>query len=244
MTPLPPSDKPAPGARARFAPPCGALTRPGEVERAAWAAGEGVIVGVDEAGRGPLAGPVTVGAVAFLPETLKMAWCQELDDSKRLSPQARTRCVDLIRTHALAWSVVSLGPGEIDTINILQATKRAMAQAVDQLAAELAALGQPLDRVYLDGNQFIDSPHPQTTVVKGDGRSMHIAAASILAKVSRDRHMAHCHEQWPLYGFDKHKGYGTKAHREAIATYGPCPIHRKTFAGVKEHLPPPAGPLF
>ena len=125
---------------------------------------------------------------------------------------------------------------QIETLNILQATRAAMKEAVE---AVIAKLDVPIDRVYIDGNQYIDIQTDQTAVVKGDSRSLHIAAASILAKVSRDRLMLTYDKTWPEYGFAKHKGYGTKAHRAAIAQHGPCEIHRRSFAGVKEHVPAP-----
>lgn len=205
----------------------------GEVERAARERGYTTIIGVDEAGRGPLAGPVQVAAVA-LELGGEATWRAELDDSKKLSEKKRERLYDEILERAVAWEIVSFDRAKIDELNILQATRAAMKQAVEAVAEALAV---PVDRVYIDGNQHIDIELPQSAVVKGDGRSYHIAAASILAKVSRDRLMVEYHERWPAYGFDRHKGYGTKAHRAAIAAHGPCAIHRRTFAGVKEHLP-------
>ncbi len=214
--------------------------RMGDVERAAKRAGYRLLIGVDEAGRGPLAGPVHVGAVVFAQgffeaedETL---WWRKLDDSKKLTDAKREKLFDLIREHALAYCIETAERKEIDQINILNATKRAMCDAVAAVCEALGEQGEFLDQVYIDGNQYIDIAHPQTAVIKGDARSYHIAAASILAKVARDRMMIEEHETWPEYGFDRHKGYGTKAHREAIALHGPCPLHRQSFAGVKEHL--------
>ena len=212
----------------------------GDVERAAQDASFKLIIGVDEAGRGPLAGPVHVGAVVFeegfFLDGAEDAWWRQLDDSKKLTDKKREELYDLIREHALASCVVVGDRETIDEINILNATKKAMSEAVEQLCETLSADSRSVDRVYIDGNQYIETSLPQIAVIKGDGRSYHIAAASILAKVSRDRYMVEVHETWPEYGFDRHKGYGTKAHREAIAAHGPCPLHRQSFAGVKEHL--------
>jgi ribonuclease HII len=207
----------------------------GQVERQALDRDYQLIIGVDEAGRGPLAGPVQVAAVALvLDGVLEAEWLAEMNDSKKLSESKRDTLFDLVKEHALAYEIVSYDREKIDDLNILQATRAAMKEAVEAVAEKLS---QPVDRVYIDGNQKIDIDLAQTTVVKGDGRSYHIAAASVLAKVSRDRLMVEYDEQWPEYGFAKHKGYGTKAHRAAIAEHGPCDIHRHSFAGVKEHLP-------
>lgn len=210
----------------------------GDVERAAQSASFKLIIGVDEAGRGPLAGPVHVGAVVFeegfFLDGEEDVWWRQLDDSKKLTDKKREALYDLICEHALASCVVVSDRETIDKVNILNATKQAMSEAVVKLCEELAP--RVIDQVYIDGNQYIETSLPQVAVIKGDGRSYHIAAASILAKVSRDRHMVEMHEAWPEYGFDRHKGYGTKAHREAIAEHGPCPLHRQSFAGVKEHL--------
>ncbi|CAN0408819.1 unnamed protein product, partial [Laminaria digitata] len=154
--------------------------------------------------------------------------------SKKCARKKRGRLFDLVKEHALAWSIVSYDRDKVDTLNILQATRAAMKDAIEEVAEQL---DREVDRVYIDGNQYVDITLPQTTVVKGDGRSYHIAAASILAKVSRDRLMVEYGDTWPEYGFAQHKGYGTKAHRAAIAEHGPCDIHRLTFAGVKEHIP-------
>lgn len=208
----------------------------GEVEEAAKELGYTCIVGVDEAGRGPLAGPVQVAAVILDMSALKEPWLKDLDDSKKLTQKRREALYEPIKEHALAWAIVSYDQEQIETLNILQATRAAMKEAVE---AVIAKLDVPIDRVYIDGNQYIDIQTDQTAVVKGDSRSLHIAAASILAKVSRDRLMLTYDKTWPEYGFAKHKGYGTKAHRAAIAQHGPCEIHRRSFAGVKEHVPAP-----
>ncbi len=213
----------------------------GDVERAALAAGYDLIIGVDEAGRGPLAGPVHVGAVIFeqgyfdTPD--ENSWWSKLNDSKKLTDKKRDVLYDQILEHALVSCVVVGTREDIDEINILNATKKAMVESVENLMEQLEeAQRASVAQVYIDGNQYIDTELPQTAVIKGDSRSYHIAAASILAKVSRDRYMIKMHETWPEYGFDRHKGYGTKAHREAIAKVGPCVVHRQSFAGVKEHL--------
>jgi len=206
----------------------------GEVEAAAIERGYSCIIGVDEAGRGPLAGPVQVAAVVLDLERLDAEWLAKLDDSKKLTEKKREALFDVIKENAEAWHIVSYDQDAIEEHNILQATRLAMKEAVEVVAE---AAGAPVDRVYIDGNQHIDVELAQSAVVKGDGRSYHIAAASILAKVSRDRLMVEYHEEWPEYGFAQHKGYGTKAHRAAIAEHGPCDIHRRAFAGVKEYLP-------
>ena len=181
--------------------------------------GFGLIAGVDEAGRGPLAGPVFASAVILL----KNAKIKGLDDSKKLSPANREKVFGLIMNRAICVGVGVCEEGEIDRINILQATFRAMSQAVE-------ALSKKPDIILVDGNRAI--PHivvPQKTVIGGDGKCACIAAASVVAKVLRDRYMIKLHKKYPEYGFDRHKGYGTKAHFIAIRTYGPSSIHRKSF---------------
>lgn len=193
-----------------------------ELERAAKEQGHTLICGCDEAGAGPLAGPVYAGAV-ILPDGLELPW---LNDSKQVTPKRRDLLFDQIREQAVAWAVASVSPEEIDQTDILSARMRAMQLAIDQLspAPEYALIDGNRDK----GKQFaIVTPHE--TVVKGDGRSASIAAASILAKVSRDRYMEEMAEQYPQYRFEQHKGYGTKLHYEMLDQYGPSPIHRKTF---------------
>ena len=178
----------------------------------------GVVCGVDEAGRGPLAGPVYAAAV-ILPE----GWCPaELDDSKKLTPKKRDALFDEILANAVSWGIASATEKEIDEINILQATFLAMNRAIAQLSV-------PFSLAMIDGNRSTGITCPAETFVGGDGRSASIAAASILAKVSRDRYMEQAALTYPQYGFDGHKGYGTKAHYEAIRQFGPCPLHRMTF---------------
>ena len=177
-----------------------------------------LICGVDEAGRGPLAGPVCAAAV-ILPEHLQIPG---LTDSKKLTDKKRRELFPIIQEQALAYGIGLASEQEIDEINILQATFLAMRRALDQLSVrpEIALI---------DGNRETDFGLPVKTVVRGDSLSANIAAASILAKVTRDNLMVELAKEYPEYGFEIHKGYGTKAHYEALRTYGPCPIHRKTF---------------
>lgn len=182
------------------------------------------IAGVDEAGRGPLAGPVTAAAV-ILPEGMQI---RGVDDSKKLSAKKREQLFDVIMSRALAVGIGTAAPETIDRINILQATRLAMLMAVEQLSP------QP-DFILIDGITSINSTILQKTVIKGDSLSLSIAAASIIAKVSRDRLMAEMDTLYPGYGFAGHKGYGSASHLEAIRRLGPSPIHRLTFGGVKEH---------
>ena len=203
----------------------------GQVERAAMAAGQRWIIGVDEAGRGPLAGPVYAAAVMLDMRALETSWLKQINDSKKLSEAKREALFDPIQQGAVRWAIAHRSAQVIDEVNVLAATKQAMKEAVEAVAS-----GHDIDCVYIDGNQFLDVALNQSCVVKGDGRSLHIGAASVLAKVARDRVMRAHDAQWPAYGFAKHKGYGTKAHREAIAQHGPIEIHRKTFGGVREHV--------
>jgi ribonuclease HII len=197
-----------------------------EHEASARSEGHLVIAGVDEAGRGPLAGPVVAAAVAFSEEL----FIEGLTDSKKLSAKLRDKFYQIIIERADTYAVSVIEPDIIDQINILQATRKAMLEAVEKL-------NTTPDYVLIDGNQTIDWKGPQRAIVKGDSLSLSIAAASVLAKVTRDRIMQEYARSYPLYGFESHKGYGSKAHRDAIAEHGPCPIHRKTFRGVSEHLP-------
>ena len=176
------------------------------------------ICGIDEAGRGPLAGPVAAGA-AILPKDCQILY---LNDSKKLSESRREELFLEIKEKAIAWSVGIVGPERIDEINILQATFLAMRRAMDQLRV------RP-DIALIDGNRETDFGLPVQTIVKGDSLSANIAAASILAKVTRDRFMLEMDEKYPQYGFATHKGYGTRAHYAALREFGPCPIHRRTF---------------
>ena len=177
-----------------------------------------VICGVDEAGRGPLAGPVVAAAV-ILPEGLEIPG---LNDSKKLSDKRRRELFPLIQEQALAYGIGWASQEEIDEINILQATFLAMNRALEAMAITP-------DLALVDGNRDPGFPIPTKTVVKGDSLSANIAAASVLAKVTRDRFMEEMGEKYPGYGFEIHKGYGTRAHYAALETLGPCEIHRKTF---------------
>lgn len=178
------------------------------------------IAGVDEVGRGPFAGPVVCAAVILPLE--KKNLIEGIDDSKKLKEGERERLAELIRERAIAYKICEVDNKTIDRINILQATKLCMKQAVEGLAVEP-------DVVFVDGNFKIDISFPQQTLIKGDALSYSIGAASILAKVYRDRLMCEFDKIYPQYGFAKHKGYGTKMHRDAIREYGLCEIHRRTF---------------
>ncbi len=179
-----------------------------------------LICGIDEAGRGPLAGPVAAGA-CILPLDHDILY---LNDSKKLSEKKREELYEVITKEALAWNVGLATPERIDKINILQATYEAMREAIKGLVVQPDALVN--DAVTIPGISL-----PQAPVVKGDAKCLSIAAASILAKVTRDRMMLEYDRQYPEYGFAAHKGYGTKAHIEALRQYGPCPIHRRSFIG-------------
>jgi ribonuclease HII len=183
------------------------------------AAGYGRVAGVDEAGRGPLAGPVVVAAVVLPP-----GWqpAVRVDDSKRMPPPAREAAFAEIRRAALCWRICAVSAAEIDRVNILRATLAGMCRVVE-------ALRPAADFVLVDGNQAPALRAPCRTVVRGDGISLSIAAASILAKVARDRIMRAYGERYPGWGFGQHKGYPTAAHREALQRLGPSPIHRASF---------------
>ncbi|MBE7030347.1 MAG: ribonuclease HII [Ruminococcaceae bacterium] len=196
-----------------------------DYENKYWQQGYRYIAGVDEAGRGPLAGAVFAAAVIFEPGVI----IEGINDSKKLSEKKREQLFDVICERAAAYAIVSVDEAEIDRINILNASIKAFGMALNQLSIKP-------DFALIDGNRAHDIPVPYETVVKGDALSQSIAAASILAKVSRDRYIVEMDSVYPQYGFAKHKGYPSKAHREAIEQFGPCPIHRKTFRGVKEFL--------
>lgn len=189
-----------------------------EIEDSFYTQGYKVICGVDEAGRGPLAGPVCAAAV-ILPEHLEIPG---LTDSKKLTDKKRRALFPVIQEQAIAFGIGFASEQEIDEINILQATFLAMKRAMEQLKV------RP-DLALIDGNRETDIGLPVRTVIKGDSLSLNIAAASVLAKVSRDDVMLRLAETYPAYGFDIHKGYGTRAHYEALEKFGPCPIHRKSF---------------
>ena len=193
-----------------------------ELERGCWAKGHTLVCGCDEAGAGPLAGPVYAAAV-ILPWELELPG---LDDSKKLTEKKREALFPLIQERALAWAVAWVDAAEIDATDILSARMKAMQLAIDQLEP-------PADFALIDGNRdrgrssAIVTPH--RCIVKGDSLSASVAAASVLAKVSRDRWMVQAAEDYPEYQFQKHKGYGTKLHYEMLRIYGPSPIHRKSF---------------
>ena len=188
-------------------------------EHAAYQEGYNLVCGVDEAGRGPLAGPVCAAAV-ILPRDLEI---EGLNDSKKLSDKRRRALYEVITEQALAYGIAMVDEKVIDEINILQATFLAMRQAVEQLSEKPAL-------ALVDGNREPDFGEiPVKTIVKGDSLSANIAAASILAKVTRDRFMEEQDAIYPQYGFSVHKGYGTKAHYEALREFGACPIHRRSF---------------
>lgn len=183
------------------------------------------IAGIDEAGRGPLAGPVVAAAVIF-PSQVNIPG---LNDSKKLSTKKREELFPKIQEISVFYGVAVVDQKVIDKINILQAARLAMKQAVETLKITPGLL-------LIDGNQKIDSTLNQWAIVKGDSRSLSIAAASVLAKVTRDRIMDDYHKLYPQYEFNRHKGYGTKLHKHLIQEHGPCPIHRNTFKGVSEYI--------
>lgn len=176
------------------------------------------ICGVDEAGRGPLAGPVCAAAVILKPNDI----IEGVNDSKKLTEKKREMLYDIIKERAISYSIAFATVEEIEELNILNATMLAMKRAVEGLSV-------PADYAIIDGNKTPDLQIPCNYVIKGDAKSMSIASASILAKVTRDRLLVEYAEQYPEYQFEKHKGYGTKAHREALLEYGPCPVHRLSF---------------
>lgn len=192
-----------------------------EKERGLRRAGYNYIAGVDEAGRGPLAGDVYAAAVIF-PADLDLEELRGLNDSKKMSPKKRDELFDKIMSTALAFSIASVDAHTIDEINILNATHRAMCAAVNGLSV-------CPDYVLIDGNSISGMAYPHETVVGGDASCIAISAASVLAKVARDRYITELAEQYPEYGFERHKGYGTKEHTQALLQYGACPIHRQTF---------------
>jgi ribonuclease HII len=184
-----------------------------------------LLCGVDEVGRGPLAGPVVASAVVLDPGCVP----EGIDDSKLLVKEERERLELLIKDTAIVWAIGVAGPEEIDALNILRASLLAMERAI-------SLLGRPPDFILVDGIHRVASDLPQKTLIKGDSLSASVAAASILAKVYRDKLMEDYAVQYPGYGFEQHMGYATAEHREALKTLGPSPIHRRTFKGVREHL--------
>ena len=203
-------------------------------ERPLWQSGLARVAGVGEAGRGPLARPVVAAAVIFPPAWLEQGMppgLEELNDSKQVSPAQRECFFDLLQGRSeIGFAIGQVDASTIDQLNILQATHRAMNPALEQLQP-------PPQHVLVDGLRVGSIRFPQTAIVKGDALSFSIAAASILAKVTRDRLMLEFDQQWPVYGFAAHKGYGTGQHLAAIARHGPCPIHRRSFAPLKPRPP-------
>ena len=189
-----------------------------EFEEQAAAKGYKAICGVDEAGRGPLAGPVCAAAV-ILPQGRII---EGVNDSKKLSEKKREALFEVIKTEVLSYSIAYASVAEIESMNILNATMLAMKRAVEGLSVKA-------DFAMIDGNRLPELSIDREFVIKGDARSMSIACASILAKVSRDRLLYQYAEEYPQYHFEKHKGYGTKLHKEALLEYGPCPYHRLSF---------------
>lgn len=189
-----------------------------EFEKKAYSKGFKAVCGVDEAGRGPLAGPVCAAAV-ILPEGLII---EGVNDSKKLTEKKREKMYDIIIEKALAYSIAFATVEEIETLNILNATMLAMKRAIDGLQIKA-------DYAMIDGNKIPELDIESEFVIKGDAKSMSIASASILAKVTRDRLLCEYAEKYPEYSFEKHKGYGTKAHIEAIKKYGVTPVHRPSF---------------
>jgi ribonuclease HII len=194
---------------------------PYRFERAAWRRGLVRVAGLDEAGRGPLAGPVVAAVVVLRPGEV----IRGVDDSKRLLPEDRTRLCRLIRRRAMGVAVGVIDAPTIDRINILEATRLAMQEA-------LVALELTPELVLTDWVALAGLPCPQRNLVKGDQRSATVAAASIVAKVTRDGIMDEADREFPQYGFRRHKGYATEEHRVALAAHGPCPLHRRRFHGV------------
>lgn len=185
------------------------------------------ICGVDEAGRGPLVGSVVAGAVVLDPNQPIMG----LRDSKKLSPARREQLYAEIMQKARAWGVGQASPGEIDTLNILQATMLAMRRAIEALSERL---GEWPSKALIDGNRCPILPIASEAIIKGDAKEPAISAASIIAKVTRDQQMQVLHAQYPQYGFNQHMGYPTEAHMQALKQYGPCEEHRRTFAPVRD----------
>src|SRR5712692_406706 len=200
-------------------------------ERNFWDGEMRYVAGVDEAGRGPLAGPVVAAAVLFLPDV----WIEGIDDAKKLSSKRREEMFDIINERVLSVGVGIISHTTIDQVNIYQATVEAMNEAISDL------LPAP-QHLLVDGRAFHTNGIPSTPIIDGDAKCFSIAAASIIAKVTRDRLMIEWDKQFPQYGFAKHKGYGTREHFEAIRKFGPCEIHRKSFRPVQDQAAQPPLP--
>lgn len=197
------------------------MEEPWAFEKQAHEQGFRVVAGTDEAGRGPLAGPVVAAAVIMPPDFDP----EGVTDSKKLTPARRRKAYERIYASGAAVGLFIVDAAEIDRINILAASLLAMRMAVENLSP-------PPDHVFVDGPHRFPAKISQSPLISGDSRCLSIAAASIVAKVTRDRLMERYHMDWPQYGFDRHKGYGTADHRKALAEFGACPIHRRSFAGV------------
>ena len=203
-------------------------------EKKLWRKGYKRVVCLDEAGRGPIAGPVTAAAVTISPAKFKMQnekckiLLKKIKDSKKLLPKKREEFYKILTKHpAIKWGIARVSERVIDKINILEATKLAMKRAVKKLK------GKPVFLI-LDGKMKLDLPVPQKSIIKADEKVFSCAAASIIAKVTRDRIMKRYHKKYPQYDFDKHKGYPTKLHKKILKKYGPCKIHRKSFKPLKK----------
>ena len=198
-------------------------------EQALWAAGVVRVAGLDEAGRGAWAGPVSAGAVILPPDPdIARQLCQ-VRDSKQMRPAERAFWAEIIKARALAWGVGFATHQEIDAWGIVPATRQAMARALEQLIPSPATL-------LIDALRLPEVALPQTPLIKGDARSLSIAAASVLAKTARDAVMVQLDQEYPAYGFARHKGYGTAMHRAALERNGPCPVHRLSFAPLRERV--------
>ena len=198
-------------------------------EQNLWAVNVTLIAGIDEAGRGALAGPVTAAALILPPDPALLDRLAGVRDSKQLTPQARSYWSERLRLTAIAWGVGYASHMEIDSLGILPATRLAAQRAIDDLA-------QPPQHLLIDYLFLPDCPLPQTALIKGDARCLSIAGASILAKTARDAFMQHYEGIYPGYGFASHKGYCTQQHVQAIQRLGPCPLHRRSFAPLKDLL--------
>ncbi len=202
-----------------------------QAEKNLWRQGYKIIAGIDEAGRGPLAGPVVAGAVAIIDKKVNKNIFVLIKDSKKLSENQREKAYQAILEQSwLAFGIGKVSEKIIDKINIFEATKLAMIRAVADLEKKIKTQS---DYLILDGNQKINLPTKQQTIVKADAKIFSCSAASIIAKVTRDRLMRKLDKKYPAYGFAKHKGYGTKNHVQAIKRNGPCPVHRFSFAPIK-----------
>lgn len=197
-------------------------------ERGLWATSLVRIAGVDEVGAGPLAGPVVAACVVLDPARTDAL--VGVNDSKQLSPAARDTLDEVIRTHALAFAYGECTVEEIDRLNIRVASMLAMKRALEKVEATLG----PVCHLLVDAHRLTEVDRPQTAIIKGDATSLTIAAASVIAKVARDRTMDALHDAYPGYGFDKHKGYATAEHRDALRRLGPTPHHRRSFITVRE----------